>query len=460
MGKNQIAAPSFVHIGERVQQLDMLQHVQEFSAMVVLVTGEPGSGKSSLLQAAISQLSVHHQILAIDAVTSANKTSLIQQISQQLACDASLEAIDTALTEISEQNESVHLVVDDAHLLEESAFNLIIRKAIQDHSWHLVICGDQGLQSRLDNLQQELQQENTYHLIQLAPFNESESDQFIEALFQQAGQDFTQITNKKRHQLWLLSNGLPGKLVELVELEKETHRNLSSKFPVGHVAAIFLIGTALIFSYFYQDEVVTVAQDDVIAELLAQKSQSKKQFSFEEIKDNAVNESTLQEVLVSPTKIEESSKAKEPSKPLLGQADNYQGTEFPESDTKTPLASLGKPIKPAKLDTVPAQKKVKSFHPLLDAQPQEYALQLLGVRSKKSAKDFMHRFERQLSSEKLNVYETKYKGQPWFVVVYGPYQNKQNASQEALSLARSLKSQPWVRPIAKIQEDIRKLNSN
>ncbi|MEH6343942.1 MAG: AAA family ATPase [Bermanella sp.] len=459
MGKNQSAAPSYVDIGERIQQLDMLQHVQEFSSMVVLVTGETGSGKSSLLQAAVSQLSVHHQILVIDAVISANESSLIQQLSQQLVCGGSLEDIDVSLMKISEQNESVHLVIDDAHLLEESAFRLITRKAIQDHSWHLVICGDNSLQSRLDNFQQELQQENTYHLIQLAPFNETESAQFIEALFQQAGQDFTQLSDKKRHQLWLLSDGLPGKLVDLVELEKETYQNLSSKFPVGHVAAILLIGTALIFSYFYQEKTVTIAQDDVIAELLAQKVQPKKQFNRENINAETLSKKIQKGVLVSTSKVENSEKAQKPSKSLLAQTANHKSAELPVSGSKSISVLVPKATKPAPLTVAPVQKKMKSIHPLLDALPQEYALQLLGVRNKKSAQDFMSRFSRQLNSEKLNVYETKYKGQPWFVVVYGPYSNKSNASQEAISLSRSLKSQPWVRPMAKIQEDIRKLNS-
>ena len=459
MGKSQSAAPSYVDIGERIQQLDMLQHVQEFSSMIVLVTGEAGSGKSSLLQTAVSQLSVHHQILVIDAVTSANETSLIQQLSQQLACGGSLEEIDVALMSISQQNESVHLVIDDAHLLEESAFSLITRKAIQDHCWHLVICGDNSLQSRLDNIQQELQQENTYHLIQLAPFNEAESAQFIEALFQQAGQDFTQLSDKKRHQLWQLSGGVPGKLVDLVELEKETYQNLSSKFPVGHVAAIFLIGTALIFSYFYQEKSVTLAQDDVIAEFLAQKAQPQKQFNRETIKAETLNKSIQEGVVVSTLKVETSEKAQKLSKSLLAQTATHKLAELPAVDSKPISIAVPKPAKPAPLTTALVQKKVKSIHPLLDALPQEYALQLLGVRNKKSAQDFMSRFSRQLSHEKLNVYETKYKGQPWFVVVYGPYSNKSNASQEATSLARSLKSQPWVRPMAKIQEDIRKLNS-
>jgi DamX protein len=96
-------------------------------------------------------------------------------------------------------------------------------------------------------------------------------------------------------------------------------------------------------------------------------------------------------------------------------------------------------------------------HPLLSAPSQSYALQLLGVRNEASAKAFVKRFTRQIDGSKLNIYETRYKGEPWFVVVYGPMDNKQQASKQASRLSKTLKGQPWVRPISKIQADIRQI---
>ena len=451
-------ASSYINIGERSQQLDMVQHVQEFSTMVVLVTGAAGIGKTAFVNEAVSHLSVHHQVLSLNALNTLSENNLLEQVALHLGCASSFDEIDASLADMSEQNESLHLVIDDAHLLDGEALNLLVSKSQQDKGWHLVLCGDEGLQGRLNDLQEELQKDNTYHLIELGSLNELESGLFVDELLQVAGKGSTLLSEKKKHQLWLLSEGSPGKLIELVDVEKESTQLSSSKFPVGHVAAILLIGVALVFSYAYQDPVVVVTEEDVIAQLLAQKSPDEKVGSDTEpyksdsaqvVNDN--NDSPINE--------------NKPAKDNVVQSVVKQRVAVNELINDKAVASKIAPVtekisKPAPKEIAKAvsSKASPKIHPLLRAQPQEYALQLLGVRNKKSAQDFIKRFSRQLNSEKLNVYETTFKGQPWFVVVYGPYQNKSNASDEAVSLSRSLKSQPWVRPISKIQEDIRKIS--
>jgi septal ring-binding cell division protein DamX/type II secretory pathway predicted ATPase ExeA len=450
----QTVTSPFINIGERSQQLDMIQHVQEFSAMSVLVTGTAGVGKTSFINAAIEHLSVHHQVLSLDALNTLTETNLIEQVSQQLGCGHTLSEVDVALAAVAEQGESVHLVIDDAHLLEDSALNLLFEKSLQEKGWHLVLCGDESLQERLNLLQAELQKENIYHLIHLNAFDEAETGLFIQEVYDAAGQDFKVLSNKKKHQLWLLSKGLPGKLLELLDSEKETSNSSVNKFPIGHVAAILLIGVALVLSFIYQDPVEPIAEQDVIAELLAQKVPAKTPHT-----SNATDSDlgTKQATSSSPVTVtDQASKVKVPS--------NTSTKSTPSASSLVVANKTKKVVTPASQPKLPkiervasSSKSVPKKHPLLLAPPQEYALQLLGVRNKKSALAFTKRFARQLSSDKLNVYETTYKGQPWFVVVYGPYQNKKNASNEAVSLSRSLKSQPWVRPISKIQEDIRKI---
>ena len=456
-GIQSVTSP-FINIGERAQQLDMIQHIQEFSSMLVLVTGSAGVGKSAFINEAISQLSVHHQVLPLDALNSLSENNLLEHVSAHLGCGSSLADINTALIEVSEQGESLHLVVDDAHLLDDSSLNLLIDKSLQDKGWHLILCGDASLQPRLNELQIKLQQENIYHLIELTPLNEVEVGQFVEKLFQIPEQGSNSLSDKKKHQLWLLSKGLPGKLIELVEVEKESTLLSSSKFPIGHIAAILLIGVALVLSYAYQNPIVPVAKEDVIAQLLAQKKPSQ-QVAKPAQRNEKINVQA-KEIVDTPENIEAEGQLTEPlQKPkssliAVNESVISEAVDKPKSEKNIASESKARPQINSKA-AIP--KATPDKHPLLRAQPQEYALQLLGVRHKKSAQAFMQRFSRQLSSEKLSVYETTYKGQPWFVVVYGPYQNKKNASNEAISLSRSLKSQPWVRPISKIQEDIRKV---
>jgi len=447
MNKVHHASPAFIHIGERIQQLDMLLHVQQFSSLIVLLSGESNTGKSSLLSVAKDQLATHLQVIHFDALAYPDEQSIIVYLASQLECTATLASI-----EEDTQETTLHVLIDDAHLLDAQALSLLVALSIRQESWHLVLCGDASIQPKLTELQQEHQAEKLYHQIDLQPLSEAESSQFINELFKQAGVNEHPLSENKIHQLWLLSNGLPGKLIELLDVEKEHRQRLKARFPLGHVAAIVLIGVALVFSFLYQDEAQDDDPKDVIAMLLEKKSQETQQDTPKGRIDKLIKESSeLSQAVVG----QKSNINKEGKKAAL--APIRQGSEPQLTSTELFIkAPQSQSPKVTDKNLTPASRVTpKQSHPLLTAAPNEYVLQLLGVRSEKSAKAFMTRFERELNADKLNIYQTKYKGQPWFVVVYGPFNNKNSANSEASSLGRKLKSRPWIRPVSKIQEDIR-----
>ncbi len=440
----------YISIGERVQQLDMLLHVQEFSSMIVLITGECDIGKSSILSCAHEQLSVHHQVLFIDAAISSNQNTLIDIVAQQLGSTNSLAAIESNLSDVAQHGESVNVLVDDAHLLEPDALAMLVSLSQLNEGWHLILSGDENLQQILNVLQGQLNQSNLYHLIHLKPLSESESNLFIGELYKYAGQDALPLSAEKLHQLFLLSKGVPGTLMELVDVEKETQQKISGRFPVGHVAAILLIGLALLFSYMFQEQGLPMAEEDVIAQLLQQKIETEnveiRQKQLPNIEPQPILKQKSTSTLVKP----ETKRAQSPS-----------GLAIEKPKVKA-IASQKKPVQISKKvakATKPNNVPLKKTHPLLAVQSNQYVLQLLGVRKEKSAKAFMQRFASQLNSDKLSLYETKFKGKPWFVVVYGPFNTKQLAGVEAVNLGQALKSRPWIRPISKIQEDIRQLRT-
>ncbi len=452
MTSDHYASPAFIQIGERTQQLDMLLHVQQFSSLIVLLTGDSDTGKSSLLAEAKQQLSSHQPVILFDAFQFPDQQSITAYLTQE----SQREKIIESPTEAT-QDGVQYILVDDAHLLDIKALTMLVQRSIKDESWHLVLCGDESLQEKLNKLQAELQCENLYHHIHMQPLTETESSQFMVELFKQAGQDELPLSQQKVHQLWLLSQGLPGKIIELVDVEKESRQKLVARFPLGHVAAIVLIGVALIFSFLYQDEQAINSQD-VIALLLEENAQE----TVDETPPAIVSEraSKIQLSGTQSALVEAQSKAtsptqskqiiKEPAKSsdahqLTSAEIAVQGLELQKKVTKPTAAVKASPI----------NKTRSKLHPLLSAQPDQYLLQLLGVRNEKSAKAFMSRFARELNEDRLNLYQTKYKGQPWFVVVYGPFNNKNSANSEASSLGRKLKSRPWIRPVSKIQEDIR-----
>ena len=83
-----------------------------------------------------------------------------------------------------------------------------------------------------------------------------------------------------------------------------------------------------------------------------------------------------------------------------------------------------------------------------------YTLQVLGAGLKKSADDFIRK---QREPQKFYLFRTTYKGNPWYVVVYGQYKSRQSASTASKSLPEDLrKLKPWARSIQGIQSEIKK----
>lgn len=464
------ASPDIILLGERAQQLDMLLHVQEFSAMAVLITGPSGIGKTALLEAASAQLSVHHQLVVINGFETNQLTDLIDVVALQLGCESNLVDLDTQLVKMAAENETFHLLIDDAHLLDDQILQLLLEKSTLPHGWRLILCGDEGLKARLSALQTHFENK-LYHLIELQPFTEEESEAFISQLFKGAGIDVLPLSMKDIHQLWLLSKGVPGKLLDLVELEQDQHKQRAGKLPVGHIAAVGLISAALMVSFFYQEQNLDQDTDDAIALLLKEQARriQKQASQPEDLTTSAVESPVQEQVAQDNPKIETGvSQASTQQSPQLidagseSRSPSFESTSNGQNESiskrvETQPQGTGKIVTHTPEKAVQSQAKAKPAHPLLQAPSQSYALQLLGVRNEDSAKAFVKRFERQMDGSKLNIYETRYKGEPWFVVVYGPISSKQQASQEANALSKTLNGQPWVRPISKIQADIRQI---
>jgi len=94
---------------------------------------------------------------------------------------------------------------------------------------------------------------------------------------------------------------------------------------------------------------------------------------------------------------------------------------------------------------------------LLGYPANNFAVQLLGSRSEVNVKEFVA--DKQVA-DSHGYFETRFQSQPWYVVVFGNFDDRGTAAQAIQQLPESLRSlQPWVRPINGIQADIRQLHS-
>ncbi len=91
---------------------------------------------------------------------------------------------------------------------------------------------------------------------------------------------------------------------------------------------------------------------------------------------------------------------------------------------------------------------------LLSWDSNGYTLQMLGARKESSVVGFI---QSRADRSKFYYFSTIYKEKPWYVVVYGQYQNRDEAVTAIRSLPNDLKQRkPWARSIKGVQDDIRR----
>jgi septal ring-binding cell division protein DamX len=99
--------------------------------------------------------------------------------------------------------------------------------------------------------------------------------------------------------------------------------------------------------------------------------------------------------------------------------------------------------------------KEKKAHPLLALDGSHYVFQMLGTRNKKSALAFVNQYQGLTKS--WWIYPDMFKGKPWFVVVYGPFDTRQQAMKAQRTFPKKLLAQkPWLRALKSVQQEIAK----
>ena len=145
-------------------------------------------------------------------------------------------------------------------------------------------------------------------------------------------------------------------------------------------------------------------------------------------------------------------------------------SEFSTAATASTSTTISKTAAPSVAPSVattakPAAKPAASSNSNLSGFEKElmryaantYTIQILGSHSEANVKKFV---TDKALTQKHGYYETRHENKPWFVVVAGNFRDRAAANAVIDQLPASLRSmQPWIRSVADVQRDIRKLNN-
>jgi DamX protein len=205
------------------ERLDLLQHLSQFSDLLLAVTGERGAGKSTFVGQLLARGGESAHFCAVAAYDGMHPDVLLRQITQALArqTDTSditdpLQALHAQLTAVQQGGRQAVFVIDDAHALPSEGLRRLLELqtglAEAGTQLRLVLVGEPSLERMLGWKDSAGDHPNMY-LTQLPPFSEEQTGAYLHFRLQLAGHSgpplFTPPEVKRLHRA---SGGLPGAL--------------------------------------------------------------------------------------------------------------------------------------------------------------------------------------------------------------------------------------------------------
>ena len=483
----------------RRQIVEQLVHFSRYSNRVVILVGATGSGTSTLLAKAGEELETLLDCCEIDAEQATTPEQLLATLAEQLQLivptPASSEAIVASLQSVAMvdgQPEPVQLLVDQAHFLPlESYAVLQDLAAMTQGKIRLLLAGEyqvEQLAGLVGFSSDDIQ------LLEIEPLQRAETEAYILGLLQSAGYAGNdQPLND--YQLKQLQERTGG---NIAEIEQQLPALLQAEYPpptslvpfklpipITHIVTILvLVGVIAIASWYQRDDPSErVRVESVQLDLEANEGSKAKQplpptdtapSHNTRIDGGAIVGGAVARVVASssegPGVAPEQIPALAEDAPSLDAESSAGNVALDEEPVAVTIAQELKPevsgLKPldppvgqklpqverAKPSPLPTPTVTPRERRLLSLPATAYMLQLLGTVDEKKAAGFVQKYADRLP---ITYFSSRLNGKPLFVVVAGPFDNKQAASDAKGTLPAELRDlNPWPKGITSIQQAI------
>ncbi|UZE86913.1 AAA family ATPase [Pseudomonas viciae] len=234
---------------QRKPVLGQLHHLARYSQLLLVVTGPQGSGKTLLRQALVASTNKQSvQSVVVSARGAGDAAGILRQVAQALnVAQAEIGAILDQIVQLALTGQEVYLLVDDAEQLDESALEALLALAAgaPEGRPHVFLFGESSLIADLDQLSLE---EERFHVIELAPYTEEETREYLAQRLEGAGRGIELFSADQISEIHESSDGWPGTinqvardaLIEVMIASRSAVKRPSMGFnmPKKHVLAI------------------------------------------------------------------------------------------------------------------------------------------------------------------------------------------------------------------------------
>jgi DamX protein len=240
---------------QRKPVLGQLHHLARYSQLLLVVTGPHGSGKTLLRQALVASTNKQavHSVV-VSARGAGDVAGVLRQVAQGLGMQqVDVRSILAQVAQLALTGQEVYLLIDDAEQLADGALDALFTLAAgkADGRPHIFLFAEGEILPRLELLADG---EERFHAIELQPYSEDETREYLAQRLDGAGQGIDLLSDDQVSDIHLSSGGWPGAinqaarevLVEAVLASRAAAGGASAAgLPKKHLLAVAVVAVAL-----------------------------------------------------------------------------------------------------------------------------------------------------------------------------------------------------------------------
>lgn len=243
---------------QRKPVLAQLHQLARYSALMQVVSGPLGSGKTLLRQALVASSNKQSVVsVPLSARQAGNSAALLRGFS--LGLGGSSQDVDGLLGQVARLNQAgqeVYLLVDDAEKLQDEALETLAALAAGDSDGraHVFLFAEPELLARLDALGKA----DRCHVQELQPYTLDETRAYLAQRLEGAGQDLTLFDARQLEEIQVESGGWPGAInrvarevlneAMLAEDQPELSTGTGINLPKKHLLALGVVAVGVVLA--------------------------------------------------------------------------------------------------------------------------------------------------------------------------------------------------------------------
>lgn len=475
---------------QRKPVLGQLHHLARYSQLLLAVIGPQGSGKTLLRQALVASTNKQAVQSVVIAQSVVGSDALLRQVAQGLSvANADVRSILAQVGQLALAGQEVYLLIDDADQLDDSALKSVLALAAGNSEGrpHVFLFAEHELLDRLEALSGG---EESYHAIDLQPYGEDETREYLAQRLEGAGQDIEVLTEEQIEDIHQRSGGWPGLintearelLVEQMLDQRSEGRSggFSFALPKKHMLALGVVVLGVAAAWLMQGRDSRPAESPAGASVPLQSTEAVAAGeAAAEVpapaQKPAIEFAGNSQPLPLPLVGESQTVIRQPLAEAAGEElDDFEPPASPAPSTvTTPAAPISAAPAPAPAPVPKAPEPVAVKPPVSAPAPSpapanpavssaasgnwyaqqpasRFALQVAGSRSEANIQALV----REGGSE-YRYFKKIHQGQPLYVLTYGSFASRDAAQAAVKSLPAKLQAgKPWPRTLGSIQHEM------